>query len=533
MPYRKSEQAAPKRRGKSAPVLDELVKQFSDRYAFLRELVQNAIDAGASRVRVGVTREGGDRTTFVEDDGSGMSLDVIKGPFLTKFSSSKEGDDTKIGRYGVGFLSVFALSPRLVAVDTETADAAYAIELEPTFAYRVSSRPTLGRKGTRVTIIEATTESSNSDSDHAGLVERALARWCRFAKISIELETGGATRSLNRELHLSAPVTADEERGGIRVLVGPTPGTHLLPRQDDADGAADFAGFYSRGLTLIEATSGPHVLPGLRYRVECSQLAHTISRDDVVRNSAYERARRLVQELAESEIPRLLERSLTRLAEESARLGAIHDDLPALLFAGQALLRDERVVVPLVGASAGVGAVEKVGARAAQRDPVVDELTRRGTSVALDPRGDASWLPSSIRPARLLLTHVVVRLAPSDDAFAVALLRVLRRLGLPVESVLFSDMTDVDGRASRIVPKSDVRERADGTMDLFLPARKGGEDALVVFCREPAMAAAMRLAAGRGALLAARMVWLENRGELPRRVNLSLLDESRAYAGDA
>ena len=38
--------------------------------------------------------------------------------FLTKFRSSKEDDPSKIGKFGIGFMSVFAPRPELVVVDT-------------------------------------------------------------------------------------------------------------------------------------------------------------------------------------------------------------------------------------------------------------------------------------------------------------------------------------------------------------------------------------------------------------------------------
>jgi hypothetical protein len=53
-----------------------------------------------------------------EDDGSGMDEDIIDNFLLVLFKSSKENDLTKIGKFGVGFLSVFAPKPFLVRVYT-------------------------------------------------------------------------------------------------------------------------------------------------------------------------------------------------------------------------------------------------------------------------------------------------------------------------------------------------------------------------------------------------------------------------------
>jgi HSP90 family molecular chaperone len=102
----------------------DLVGQFSDPYAFYRELIQNAIDAGSNRVDVTVEFVPGPPGTpglaiaAVEDDGAGMDEQIIDNYLLVLFRSTKEDDLTKIGKFGVGFLSVFALKPDLVRVST-------------------------------------------------------------------------------------------------------------------------------------------------------------------------------------------------------------------------------------------------------------------------------------------------------------------------------------------------------------------------------------------------------------------------------
>ena len=65
-----------------ADALEELVNQFSDPFSFLRELVQNALDAGSDEVEVSVrweSGEGDDGVTVirVEDWGDGMNREII------------------------------------------------------------------------------------------------------------------------------------------------------------------------------------------------------------------------------------------------------------------------------------------------------------------------------------------------------------------------------------------------------------------------------------------------------------------------
>src|SRR5688572_947617 len=98
MPYRDSRVDVPKLTPDPG-IVDEMVRQFADPYAYLRELVQNGIDAGATRLEVRIERDvDGTVHTSVDDDGTGMTKATIEGPLLTLFESSKESDPTKIGK---------------------------------------------------------------------------------------------------------------------------------------------------------------------------------------------------------------------------------------------------------------------------------------------------------------------------------------------------------------------------------------------------------------------------------------------------
>ena len=98
--------------------LDRLVNQFADPFAFLRELVQNAVDAGTDEVDVRFAWADGRAVVHVDDWGSGMTRAIIESQLTRLFSSSKDGDRTKIGKFGIGFVSVFAIEPQAVCVDT-------------------------------------------------------------------------------------------------------------------------------------------------------------------------------------------------------------------------------------------------------------------------------------------------------------------------------------------------------------------------------------------------------------------------------
>ena len=84
--------------GRFDGLVDDLVKQFADPYAFLRELIQNAIDAGSSAIFVRVETAGAGVRISVRDRGEGMDPDVIENKLLVLFRSGKEGQQGKIHR---------------------------------------------------------------------------------------------------------------------------------------------------------------------------------------------------------------------------------------------------------------------------------------------------------------------------------------------------------------------------------------------------------------------------------------------------
>jgi len=161
-------------------VVDELVRQFADPYAFLRELVQNGLDAKATRLTVHMDRLDGGRCSWsVEDDGAGMTMAIVEGPLLTAFSSSKEGQDgdETIGKYGVGFLSVFGLAPSEVRVTTWRAEGALEVSLFPDHSYEL--RELAPREGHGTVVVVDHPVRGDSAEAHEEHGEAALLRWCR------------------------------------------------------------------------------------------------------------------------------------------------------------------------------------------------------------------------------------------------------------------------------------------------------------------------------------------------------------------
>jgi hypothetical protein len=80
-------------------------------WVFLRELLQNARDAGASRIDLEVERRDGVDRVVCADDGCGMSFDHARRYLFTLYASSKRGRRDMAGRFGIGFWSVLRFQP--------------------------------------------------------------------------------------------------------------------------------------------------------------------------------------------------------------------------------------------------------------------------------------------------------------------------------------------------------------------------------------------------------------------------------------
>src|SRR5689334_4006742 len=155
-PYRSRDEPRTPRPAPQTGLVADMVRQFADVHAFVRELVQNGIDAGAAGIEVAVERSAdGVASVRVTDDGSGMTLAVIEDALLVLFRSTKDQDASKIGKYGVGFMSVFAIEPSEVTVDTWRAEGSYRVRLFPDHTYEIERAAPRDGHGSSVTLSKA------------------------------------------------------------------------------------------------------------------------------------------------------------------------------------------------------------------------------------------------------------------------------------------------------------------------------------------------------------------------------------------
>ncbi|MBI5501580.1 MAG: ATP-binding protein [Deltaproteobacteria bacterium] len=503
--------------------LETLVHQFADPLSFFRELVQNSVDAGSREVEIRFEYEpprgGGEgaMVVHVDDWGEGMDRAIIDTQLTRLFSSSKEGDLTKIGKFGIGFVSVFALEPDAVCVDTSRGGENWRVlfRKDRTFTRIARDEPV---EGTKVRLIK-----SASRDEFEKLRERArevVAYWCRHLPAEVRFDG----KRINEPLDLDLPVTVRHVEADTEVVAGYT-----------IDGAR-FSGYYNKGLTLLEEPSG--LFPGVAFKLSSRYLEHTLTRDNVVRDRNFDKAIGIVQRLVERELPaRLFERLEEEVARdpESEAAGRLYllatrrlERRPRCLAASAA----RRVFRDLAGTPVTLGAVREAARRGRLERSVpgsaVGEALARGGSLVLHA---AAGGPAAAALANLFglipegADERLCRPQPLEDgripAGAAALCRATADLLRAGKAKLSGvHLARFDTPASRIADRVAVTQRSFGETTPLDDARKLGASvfsrkrALVLNAAHPAVARLLVLApreAELAAYLGLKLFFLDHR----------------------
>lgn len=275
--------------------LEQLIQQFSDPYTFLRELIQNSIDAGTKRVDVWFEFEPfeggamGAMKLHVDDTGEGMNREIIDTQLTRLFSSAKEDDLTKIGKFGIGFVSVFALQPEAVVVDTSRDGENWRIFFhggkEKKFDRIVMDTPF---DGTHVTLIKMVSLADYEAAQVRSL--KTITYWCKHCEVDIFVDN----KKINQPFALPYPYSMSHGVPGTEFVVAPAEG---------ADNQCYF-GFYNRGITLSEfggAERKPEMdLPsGIHFKMKSRYLEHTLTRDNVLIDANYKKAMKLLTDFVD------------------------------------------------------------------------------------------------------------------------------------------------------------------------------------------------------------------------------------------
>lgn len=263
----------------------------------MRELIQNSLDARSNKVEIEIDYEQAERCARVTvvDWGEGMNREVIDSQLTRLFSSTKEGDLTSIGKFGIGFVSVFATKPKAVVVDTGR-DGEYWRVLfreDRTFERLLRHEPI---EGTRVTSFIPLEKQKLSGfiADCRATVEF----WCKHCDIEI-LVNG---KPINQPFELGQPCEVRLSLPGSEVVAAPS--------LDDKA----FCGFYNRGLTLLETHESPR--PGITFKLRSMYLEHTLTRDNVVQDKHYHKALAVLDKAIQTLMPRKVAEELSRNPED-------------------------------------------------------------------------------------------------------------------------------------------------------------------------------------------------------------------------
>ena len=270
--------------------LDDLVNQFADPMSFFRELIQNALDAGSAEVDVDFEFEAsasdpdnGAMIVSVTDYGEGMDRAIIDTKLTRLFSSAKDGDMTKIGKFGIGFVSVFAIEPDAVCVDTARAGEAWRVLFDRARNFK-RLKLDQAMEGTTIRVIK-----NISRTDYEAFVTRAqqvVRYWCGHAHGEVRVRG----EVISQPFGLDAAIVVDYKDEFSHIFIG-----------HRADGSTLHA-FFNGGLTLVQADehhgTAIEQLLGLSFKVSSRYLEHTLTRDDVIKDGHFGKVASRLRELA-------------------------------------------------------------------------------------------------------------------------------------------------------------------------------------------------------------------------------------------
>ncbi|MEZ4448243.1 MAG: ATP-binding protein [Nannocystaceae bacterium] len=284
-----------------------------DAWIFVRELLQNTRDAGATRVEIRASEDATTARIVCRDDGEGMSYDHARRFLFALYASSKESRRDQVGRFGVGFWSILRFEPARIVIRSRPRgggpESAWEVELDGSLEQATRRTPTM-EPGTEVLL-----ERPRTDGEIVRRVRDAAHQNARFLTCKGDPERPLPVvingESIGAPFELPAPSSAFRRRG-LRGVVGL--------------GSAARVELFSRGLRVRAAATFDDLLsPGgrstSRSRVhfaelpsrlapqallESDRLEVLLSRADARENRAL---RRLVR-LGQRELARLLDRQL-------------------------------------------------------------------------------------------------------------------------------------------------------------------------------------------------------------------------------
>lgn len=410
----------------------EAARYGSDPWVFVRELLQNARDAGAGEVRFRTERSGGLDRVVCRDDGEGMSFDHARRFLFTLYATSKAGDERAAGRFGIGFWSVLRFHPSRITVRSRPrGDDGWEVAVDG--ALRSARQRTLVMQpGTEIVL-----ERPETSDDLAALIGAAVQSEIRFLMCrddpatAVRIMVNDQVVSLDREP--PPPALRVSEPGlTVTVALAETPKVEVF-----AHGIRVRSVSFLGELLAESGTTGPAMveLPGgllPQVVLDSTRLQVLLARGDARLDRTMvglvRRAERELSHLIRSELDRIASRPpAARLGDwirghsRSAKWGALAAAVAVTALAGVVLQRSGD---PL---PAGEPQSEVVVARDDQPATAVDEPKapirvgpyRDLAGAYSGPRVDALAAPAAVdlryRPETAAPLFSVIRVAGLDD----------------------------------------------------------------------------------------------------------------------
>ncbi|MCH9686899.1 MAG: ATP-binding protein [Deltaproteobacteria bacterium] len=286
-----------------------------DPWIFVRELLQNSRDAGASRVAFSVGEtEGPDgpvEWVTCHDDGEGMTFEHARRYLFALYASSKEDRKNQAGKFGVGFWSILRFDPRSIIIRScPRQGAPWAVRLSGTLEHAEHVEPS-DRPGTEIML-----ERPRGDGRLEHRIYDAVWQSARYLHLrddsdrALPITING--RAANAEFSLSAP-SASFRRRSVRGVVGlgRAPRVELFCR-----------GLRVRSAACLEDLVAPAGRHTARIRVQFPELPAGLAPQALLESDALEvmlsrsdardgRVLARLVKLAQRELERLVERQLS------------------------------------------------------------------------------------------------------------------------------------------------------------------------------------------------------------------------------
>jgi hypothetical protein len=424
--------------------LREAERYGPDRWVLVRELVQNARDAGASRVEIRTEISGRTSRLVCSDDGEGMTWAHAQAYLLTLYASSKEDRSDQAGRFGVGFWSVLRFAPDRITVRSQPVTGeGWELELNRELTPVSYGVAVLGG-GTEI-VLERDAPEPDLAEQVLAAARRDVALVTRRDAPSRPLQVRVNGRPVHTEELQLPPPSATFHSGGVRGAVGLSaePRIELFCRGFRVRTARSFDELLSSRRHGRSEISHRERLGGALAPVvllDSADLEVVLARSDVREDAALE----ALVDRAQRELRRLVSRQLDRgfALPWRQRLGRIAGR-PAVRWL--ALVAVAVVLGWVLGRTVpGLGPTalhhRRQAVRAEPSRSAVNDLGQRYRGAVVDvPSGDAqAAYPVTYRPADLdlLIAQAVVDPVATSGALDVEQLEPCgRRRSLPGPTV--------------------------------------------------------------------------------------------------